>query len=321
MKINWTIEEDSILKLNSNLSVKNLQKLFPNRTISAIENRKSVLKLKNNIKRKYTLNFNFFENYNLISAYWAGFIAADGTIRNKNRLKQISLFLGEKDKNHVIQFAKDLGYNGPIVLRKKTLPHNLEKIFTSFGVQLCGATKLIDNLWTNYNIGPKKSLTLKPPIQIVNNDIKFAFLIGYIDGDGTISLDKKNRISLDIIGTKELVTWAKDICDYISPCADLKYNPKVRKEKKNSKIFIYGISGLRALKILNVLNKVNVPKLQRKWNKLENAITKNNKIKIDQEKLKEIVFLKNKGYSFAKIASELNFSTSGIYSAYKNSGF
>ena len=271
MNLPWTELEQTTLKQNIHLSVKEIRNLLPNRTLSSIENRKNYLNLKSGIYKKYTLDVSFFETYNLASAYWAGFLAADGTIRDKQ--KQICLVLQNRDKVHVEKFATDIQFNGPVYtrnLKRKFKPNEPEKTYMSSGLSLCGASKLIDDLWKNYNVGPRKSLILKPPTQITNVDIKHAFLIGYIDGDGTIGLSKDQKLELDVIGTKEIVTWAKDLIDVIVPVIT-NFDGQVNKEKKNSKIFRYKVTGFRALKILRFLNSIDVPRLARKWDKISLA--------------------------------------------------
>lgn len=45
-----------------------------------------------------------FDNFNLQTCYWAGFIAADGNIYDRD--SRIRLHLGEKDKIQLIEFKK-----------------------------------------------------------------------------------------------------------------------------------------------------------------------------------------------------------------------
>lgn len=271
MSQTWTEKEEQIVKDNIFLSFVELQKLLPNRTLSSIRNRIFHLNLKRGCHALYTSNKFFFEKYTLNSAYWAGFIAADGWIRDK--VCHIGITLKDTESYHLEKFAKDIEFTGTVKFRQiltKFKTNKTAKIYKKSTLTICGAKNLIKDLRINYNIVAKKSLVLKPPIQISNNDIKLAFLIGYIDGDGTISLSKNNRLELSIIGTNEIVSWAKDILDnLIAPTKN--HNSQVNKEKKNSKIFRFKVTGYRALSILEILNNFDVSKLERKWKKISLA--------------------------------------------------
>ena len=65
--------------------------------------------------RKYNLNENFFDELNEKSAYWLGFLYADGGVRMKNgRSGELRLKLKETDKGHIQKFLVDLGSNTPL---------------------------------------------------------------------------------------------------------------------------------------------------------------------------------------------------------------
>ncbi len=272
MASRWSLKEIEILKNNIEAnSVTKLMEFLPERTYHGIAEMKRKLQLKVGPRKLYQINKTFFKEYSLLSSYWAGFLAADGCIKEKEH--QISLRLAATDREHVILFAKTMGHNGDLKTnteKRKLLPHLAEKEYSNVNVNICGK-ELVNDLWLNYNIGAKKSLTLEPPIQITNFDVKLPFIIGYIDGDGTISLSQSNRISLAVIGTEKMILWIKDIIDILVPPIG-HFNPQVNIEKQNSKIFRYKVTGNRALKILRILNDISVPKLKRKWDKVGFAI-------------------------------------------------
>ncbi len=149
--------------------------------------------LKNNnieIRRKHSkINENYFENSNTErSAYWSGFIAADGYIYHPNKENSQSVLTVElaiKDKEHLLKFGTDLGKN--ITNYNK---HNSCKLRVT-------SNKICKDL-EQYKIYQNKSLTLQFPENINNENIHH-FIRGYFDGDGSFT-----KI-YDIIGTESFL--------------------------------------------------------------------------------------------------------------------
>lgn len=56
---------------------------------------------------KYLLNKTFFRDFNELTCYWAGFIAADGCLRQNWRT--LNFCLNAKDIEHLESFSKDIG--------------------------------------------------------------------------------------------------------------------------------------------------------------------------------------------------------------------
>ena len=69
---------------------------------------------------------------------------------------------------------------------------------------------------------PRKSLILKPPK--ISKNFFLPFILGYFDGDGSISKTSQyNNYSISIQGTKEILLW---ICEVLNWDAKLeKRNP------------------------------------------------------------------------------------------------
>jgi len=124
------------------------------------------------------------------AAYWAGFIAADGCIRDTNDLV---IKLSIQDYN----FLKQFDINGSLKAYKNvcTLYLHSDKI--------C-------NKLSEYNITPRKSLTLEFPTNINLYNISH-FIRGYFDGDGCVfnSATKNTRFvqrpRFTILGTKQFL--------------------------------------------------------------------------------------------------------------------
>ena len=60
-------------------------------------------------KKKIYVNDNFFTKLNSVSAYWAGFIAADGVLSNRD--KNLSIALNKRDIKHLYKFIKAVKSN------------------------------------------------------------------------------------------------------------------------------------------------------------------------------------------------------------------
>jgi hypothetical protein len=126
---------------------------------------------------------------------------------------------------------------------------------------------MISDLKNNFNITPQKSLTLQPP----NLDYKHAlcFIIGIIDGDGSIFLqkqkkDKNNSIVLSIINTRFILEWVKDI---FGDVGTISYNMKNYHENTAK----YRVTRKQAESLIwNMLSisELTDVRLKRKWDKI-----------------------------------------------------
>lgn len=192
-----------------------------------------------------SLNNNFFSKPNLLNSYWAGFIAADGgLVEYGNKLKLV-IGLSNRDKRHLISFKNDLESSAKITLYKNFV---FLQIYND---------KLCLDLKKNFNITPRKSLTLKPPRGLTKKQA-LAFIVGYIDGDGCIDIsDKKYKyLRLRIMSTKAVLFWVLKILDT---------HKSLYSQDKN---YVLKLDGKKALTVLKKLAKVPIPKMKRKWNKL-----------------------------------------------------
>jgi len=129
--------------------------------------------------RKHKFNYGFFENIdNEIKSYWLGFIYAEGNIQKKTHT--LSIELGQAGRDHLIRFAKDIGYNYHD-------DHNKKK--NSYRIRL-NSKQLVRDL-DFLGVHPKKSYTIKMPS--ISNDLIKHFIRGFVDGDGSIKFRKIER--------------------------------------------------------------------------------------------------------------------------------
>ena len=254
----WTEEDVAVLRSLSEVMMLKQAAQKMGRTVASIWLKAKSIGIKGNskFKRKYKVNDDFFANKESLEClYWAGFIAADGCVCSpkKNCLR---IKIKDTDIEHLKIFQQSIGYDGKLHVSKKN-----SNTYVCINIH---SKKIVDDLaW--FNITKRKSLTLEPPP--LDGEQSLAFLIGYIDGDGCISIEKlKNRnerLRLSMVGTYNMICWAKAILDDIAPFST---NAKPR---KTGKVFVYSIASKKALDALSELQKINVPKLGRKWNKID----------------------------------------------------
>lgn len=115
------------------------------------------------------------------SAYWAGFIAADGYISDNNDLQ---IVLNYDDTDHLEKFRKCVGSNHKIT-------SNTSKYYrSSFGFK---NDEIVSNLRHKFNITPRKSLKYQLPN--LPSIYMRHFIRGYFDGDGCICESFSNKNS------------------------------------------------------------------------------------------------------------------------------
>lgn len=295
----WTKEEEEILKqhyLKPN-GPKDLLKLLPQKRMSQILDKGKRMGFIRFIP--YIKNEIFFEIPNLINTNLAAFLGSDGCICDKRKWGQPSIRLGisTKDLKHLEKIKELTNYNGKMYFVK----HIDKKIYSSSNdkwyncnTESCHlvfnkAQKWCDDLWNNWNIGPRKSHTLMPPTKLKTIELKLSYISGAIDGDGHISLISEpnhnfgSSLKIGIIGTTELLQWIKETFDYLTPYDNVRSIVKTR--YKN--ICTYAISGIRAYLISKCILSLDIPRLNRKWNNARNFIQR-----IENEPLSDVMINK-----------------------------
>lgn len=269
MSIIWNNEERKILIDNFHIkSTNELLNLLPNRNLNSINAQAYKFKIKKlidnhnkdgQLKRKHTINDDYFAIPNLENSYWAGFIAADGCITNINYLK---IELTHSDGHHLELFRKAIEFSGNISNTKRIrISRGKNKKLTTYNFSniRINSTKIYNDLKNIFNIAEKKSLTHIPPN--LSEELFFSYLAGYIDGDGCVSLSKKNRLSLQLCGSKMFLEYVKEKFDILTPGL---YHRNATVQKTKSEIYKYAIEGGRAYDIISLLQSYNIPRLQRK---------------------------------------------------------
>lgn len=145
--------------------------------------------------RKYFYNERFFqEPLNEISAYWLGFIQADGHIRTDSRGSYLEIDISKEDVSLLYKFAKDIGSDSSIVKVSNTR--------NSASISVCRRSMVDDLIRLGVAYDKTFADDFPRPIEHVHHYIR-----GIFDGDGSIWFHKSGNPYMSICGTKKFCEW------------------------------------------------------------------------------------------------------------------
>jgi len=174
--------------------------------------------------RKYNFNEHFFDDLNEKSAYWLGFLYADGYVRMKDgKSGELKLKLKDTDKNHIEKFLKDIECNKPI------------KCGIDGKSKFCSVT-VYSNLLVNklFELGCVNNKTQKILLPKLNKNLMPHFIRGYFDGDGSI-YKVKNRQNSFVVSICSNKYFNKNLISFLG--FGVPYESKNYSVIKFSKIF------------------------------------------------------------------------------------
>jgi transposase-like protein len=169
-------------------------------------------------------NVHYFQTINSYAkAYIVGFIAADGSlVTSKHGSPALTITLKYEDKA-VLEFIKsEIGNEHELHEIKRACSYDKSKQIHH--IRYCITDKNIAQDLINLGITPNKSTTMQNIINNIPYEFRDAFIIGYFDGDGSVSLNnqvihKKGKeypshtIHVQLRGTKE---FFKGVCDHLN---------------------------------------------------------------------------------------------------------
>ena len=198
-------------------------------------------------------------------AYWLGFIYADGYISFQQGKYTLEISLKGEDVGHLYKFNSFMKYKGDNVKLGNSSCNG--KHFTRCRWAI--TNKHLWNTLNNYGCVPKKSLILKFPEEEIFKDKSLIrhFLRGYFDGDGCLSINKKDQISCSVLGTKEFLE------KYLNYCPDTE---EIQIRKSKSKVYIFAYSTKRAVDFAEFLYSDSNVYLDRKYNRYRFAVLQRN---------------------------------------------
>ena len=141
-------------------------------------------------RKKYLFNKKFFTNPSWQLAYFAGFCLADGSLYITKNTSRLTISIHQDDKNILEHFCQWMQY--PL---QGIVPGTNNKMALRISDPV-----LVNNL-KPYGIVPNKTYQPNLKLNIPNQYIK-PFLIGFIDGDGTLKYNLKTGYRFGIVGNK-----------------------------------------------------------------------------------------------------------------------
>lgn len=199
----------------------------------------------------------------LESAYWIGFILADGTIENESRIK---LRIAESDKDHMEKYANYIKANVILQNKQKSAKeHHQRLVCVDFSRK-----ELVKSICEKYQILPKK--TYNPPIIDnikISDDQWIALIIGFIDGDGTIKTNsgkqKSKSKNISIIVHNSWLPILKFMQNKLLTIGNFNVRNKPYINSRGQAMVNWSTSIFNFL--LNFSSINNLPIMERKWHK------------------------------------------------------
>lgn len=182
-----------------------------------------------------------FADLNDESAYWLGFVAADGHIRvdPEHHRRSLTIEVNRRDEDHIEKLRTFLGFG--------TVGHRTRDDCVYF---VFSSKSLVENITEWIPSGNKTELD---NFSIIPEDHKKNFVRGYFDGDGSMG---KSRFGLTSC-PETLVP----VADYISKTIDKPYRIYSKAGTKAKQVWFTG----KATKIRFIEEFAGYPALDRKW--------------------------------------------------------
>lgn len=172
---------------------------------------------------KYTANYDNFEVIDTAEkAYWLGFLAADGCVYIRENNATILLNLSQKDINHLQKFKTFMNSTAEIIEYISNTGYSNNSPMVKFALN---SKKMAYDL-VDKGITPRKSLTLKRPN--ISSEFYLPYILGYFDGDGSLSKLQNEEYSLSFQGTKETLEWINEVLE-----TDMKLEKRYENEKNS----------------------------------------------------------------------------------------
>lgn len=157
-------------------------------------------------KKKNSCEDRYFETIDSEEkAYWLGFLAADGCVRD-GRQKSVILKLADKDKDHLCKFRDAVKSNAMLYTEIHTGKYHQELVNNKVVISSIPMARDLER----HGITPRKTFTLRYPVQSLSPELNKHFIRGYFDGDGSVGL-YGNQMIVSIIGTMDILNHIKEI--------------------------------------------------------------------------------------------------------------
>lgn len=257
----WSETDDALLAQHFEYAPKEyLMRLFPTKTWQGILQRGiKTLHLKRISQDRTFVKYDFFSEWNEHSAYFLGFILADGHL-HYGSAKYLQIEISKKDQDILYKLKDCLQYEGSIMQGKKAKENDIImgnscKTRESVKLQINNAKIVQDLVAKGVPLDCKTYSTVFP--KNVPDDMIKHVIRGLIDGDGWVSYMDKH-LNIGICGTKSM---CETIQKYLRP---IKSNARVYQNSENC--WKFQIAGSQALdKVKWLYQDANIY-LDRKYN-------------------------------------------------------
>lgn len=244
------------------------------------------------------------------SFYWLGYLAADGSFKLDGIQKLSRIQLRVNDKESIVNFKNFLGVDN-LISENKSGKFNINYGLNVMDRATC---EILINL---YNINNRKTYN---PIKFRDDNIDYftAYLIGFIDGDGSIKL-QTNRKSPKIV-IKCHSNWLEEFKFWHSKLEEITKEKIAGPKINNAGYCSWNIANLRVIKYLKLkTRKLKLPCLPRKWEVINLKYLNCYFIKSKKEYwIKEKILLcKNNGMKAQETISFLNLKEGRVYKIYR----
>lgn len=221
----------------------------------------------------YTADDDFFSRDNEESFYWAGFIAADGCVKEKGKSRILNVGLSKKDENHLIKLKNSLQATNPLTYK---IIKNSERNPDWNDTEACeiriSSAKMFSDL-SRFNIAPRKTLIYKMPDWLMTHEYLHHFLRGYNDGDGSFYINKQenkaDQMAFSLRGNPE--TFLLQIREILENKCNLPHREKPIRISSGHGVLEYG-GNILIGKLANYLYKDHTICLDRKYEKIKHLL-------------------------------------------------
>jgi hypothetical protein len=218
----WSISKETLEEyINSGLTTKEIADKFGvcERTAYLVIKSFGLKSLGNVIRDRFAkFNIHKFDQIDTEEkSYWLGFLYADGCVTSDE--ESLSLKLSETDYNHVVKFKNFMeDTRGDGYIKHYSYFEN-GRLYES--CRYSAYNKYFASVLIKLGCIPRKSLVLTFPDESIfsKKELVYDFIRGYIDGDGSISKNKNNRMCISAVGTFEFLTGiTKYLPQFVSVC-------------------------------------------------------------------------------------------------------
>lgn len=160
--------------------------------------------------RKHALNESAFDSVSPESAYWVGFVMADGCVTIQPYSNCLTLCVARQDAEHLETFRAFLGSSHPITVVQ---PRGFaDADGPPLSRIVIASHRLVGDL-ARFGVGPRKSMTAE--VRILETDPHF--WRGAIDGDGFVFVSGENKLTVGCVGSFAMMTQLRNFFRDASP--------------------------------------------------------------------------------------------------------